>query len=207
MIKKIKSTWNIGLSTIKWNAILITGDSIELSMELAHKFIRMLELKNNNPTGDDDENGDCINFFTLCEETIPPKSNLLEQIEGVINHLVSVKSELLFSVQQTHKNGTKTNGFASIGGLLEDLIGYRDVLVANHFDHTNLPEPIITPEKILTAVQAIDRAIGGKIEGGYITGCYRGKTSQNYRYCVTSKTFEYDNAPSAVANAFKKAHQ
>lgn len=61
-----------------------------------------------------------------------------------------------------------------------------------------------TPDQILAEVRAIDPAISGNVDGCYITGTYRGKSSERYKFCTSTKSFVFNNAGRWVSGAFDK---
>jgi len=62
-----------------------------------------------------------------------------------------------------------------------------------------------TPDVIAKNVRAIDAAISTFVEGAMIIGTYRGKKSEGYKYCTTSRSFIYNNAGRWVSEPFSKA--
>jgi len=51
-----------------------------------------------------------------------------------------------------------------------------------------------TPEEIAKKIRQIDPAFSVFVDGGFIEGCYRGKSSQSYKYDIVNRKCVYDNA-------------
>ena len=54
-------------------------------------------------------------------------------------------------------------------------------------------------------VLQINKAISLYVNGAYITGTFRGKKENEYKYCYTTKSFIYEGASYQVAEAFEQA--
>lgn len=52
------------------------------------------------------------------------------------------------------------------------------------------------------AVRSIERGISIHITGAYLEGTYRGKRENAFRYCYTSKSFDYKGEAYQVEEAF-----
>jgi hypothetical protein len=52
----------------------------------------------------------------------------------------------------------------------------------------------LSPEQICERIRAIDRAFNPNIEGGYIVGYYRGKSSEFYKFDIANRFCTIDRA-------------
>jgi hypothetical protein len=59
--------------------------------------------------------------------------------------------------------------------------------------------------KLAARISQIDPRISAYAEGGKIKGCFRGKGKENYQYCVSSRTFDYNNEGPNVRKAIQQA--
>ena len=106
------------------------------------------------------------------------------------------RSEIFSAAHKFAKNTKNTGMFTSMSYAQRFSEGLRAAYASAKFP---------TPETIAQRVKAANAAVSTFVEGAMISGCYRGKKSESYKYCTTSRTFIYNNAGRFVSEAFAKA--
>ena len=70
---------------------------------------------------------------------------------------------------------------------------FKSALVAE-YAKARAAKVFLSVDQILSNIKKIDPAFSAVVTGGYITGYYRGKSSQGYKFDIANRVCLFDNA-------------